>query len=210
MTRIKICGLTREEDAIEAARLGADFLGLIFVPSSPRFVEPERAAAVAARVREAGHVAKFVGVFHDASADYMREIASLVGLDLFQLHGAQSDDEIRNLNTPVIKTLRVGETLPDTHGTPSAAWLLFDTYDERRVGGTGRRFDWSLMATYERNKPFFLSGGLNPENVVAAITLVRPDAIDVSSGVESEPGVKDHARLAKMFQRVRRAEARPT
>ena len=203
MTRIKICGLTRGEDAVEAARLGADFLGLIFVPSSPRFVEPERAAAVAARVREAGHTPKFVGVFHDASADYMHEIASLVGLDLFQLHGGQGDDEIRDLNTPVIKTLRVGETLPDTHGAPSAAWLLFDTYDERRGGGTGRRFDWSLLATYERNKPFFLSGGLNADNVVAAITLVRPDAIDVSSVVESEPGVKDHGKMAKLIERVR-------
>src|SRR6058998_2917984 len=102
MTRIKICGLTREEDALEAARLGADFLGLIFVPSSPRFIEPERAAAVAARVRQAGHTAKFVGVFHEASADYMREIASLVGLDLFQLHGSEGEDEIRDLGTPTI------------------------------------------------------------------------------------------------------------
>jgi phosphoribosylanthranilate isomerase len=204
MTKIKICGLTREEDALEAARLGADFLGLIFVPSSPRFVEPERAAALVARVREAGRTPKFVGVFHDASADYMREIASLVGLDLFQLHGPEGDDEIRDLNVPVIKTLRVGDTLPDTHSSPSAAWLLFDTYDERRVGGTGRRFDWSLLAIYERNKPFFLSGGLNADNVVAAISLVRPDAIDVSSGVEAgEPGVKDHARMAKLIERVR-------
>jgi phosphoribosylanthranilate isomerase len=204
MTKIKICGLTREEDALEAARLGADFLGLIFVPASPRFVEPERAAAIVARVRAAGHAAKFVGVFHEASVDYMREIASLVGLDLFQLHGSESDDEIRDLGTPVIKTLRVGDTLPDTHSTPSAAWLLFDTYDERRVGGTGRRFDWSLLAIYERNKPFFLSGGLNADNVVAAITLVRPDAIDVSSGVEAdEPGVKDHEKMAKLFERVR-------
>src|SRR4051794_41580046 len=97
MTRVKICGLTREEDAVEAARLGADFLGLIFVPASPRFVEPERAAAVAARVREGGHAPKFVGVFHDASADYMREIASLVGLDLFQLHGSETDEEIAAL-----------------------------------------------------------------------------------------------------------------
>src|SRR5436190_4145436 len=203
MTKIKICGLTREEDAVEAARLGADFLGLIFVPASPRFVEPERAAAITKSVRDAGHAAKFVGVFHDASADYMREIASLVGLDLFQLHGAQTDDEIRDLQAPVIKTLRVGEALPDTHGSPSAAWLLFDTYDERRPGGTGRRFDWSLLATYERNKPFFVSGGLNPDNVVAAITLVRPDAIDVSSGVESAPGVKDHSKMAKLIERVR-------
>jgi phosphoribosylanthranilate isomerase len=210
MTKIKICGLTREDDAVEAARLGADFLGLIFVPASPRFVEPERAAVIAARVRDAGHGPKFVGVFHDASADYMREIASLVGLDLFQLHGSEHDDEIRDLNTPVIKTLRVGDILPDTHGTPSAAWLLFDTYDARRVGGTGRRFDWSLLAMYERNKPFFLSGGLNAENVVAGLTLVRPDAIDVSSGVESdEPGVKDHGKMKRLFDRVRRAEARP-
>jgi phosphoribosylanthranilate isomerase len=204
MTKIKICGLTREEDALEAARLGADFLGLIFVPSSPRFVEPERAAAVAARVRDAGYTPKFVGVFHDASADYMREIASVVGLDLVQLHGAEGEEEIRDLDIPAIKTLRVGDTLPDTHGTPSAAWLLFDTYDERRAGGTGRRFDWSLLAMYERNKPFFLSGGLNPDNVVAALTLVRPDAVDVSSGVEAgEPGVKDHAKLAKLIERVR-------
>src|SRR5262245_18802857 len=123
MTKIKICGLTREEDAVEAAKLGADFLGLIFVESSPRFIAPERAGAVAARVREAGHTPKFVGVFHDASADYMREIASVVGLDLFQLHGSEGDDEIRDLNMPIIKTLRVGDTLPDTHSTPSAAWL---------------------------------------------------------------------------------------
>src|SRR5207244_6854365 len=135
MTRIKICGLTREEDAVEAARLGADFLGLIFVPSSPRFIEPERAAALTARVREAGHTPKFVGVFHDASADYMREIAAVAGLDLFQLHGAEGDEEIRALDVPIIKTLRVGDTLPDTRTTPSAAWLLFDTYDERRIGG---------------------------------------------------------------------------
>lgn len=204
MTKIKICGLTRADDALEAARLGADFLGLIFVPASPRFIEPERAAEITARVREEGHAVKFAGVFHDASADYMREIAAVAGLDLVQLHGAEGDDEIRDLNIPAIKTLRVGDTLPDTHSTPSAAWLLFDTFDERRVGGTGRRFDWSLLAMYERNKPFFLSGGLNPENVVAAITLVRPDAIDVSSGVEGdEPGVKDHAKLARLIERVR-------
>lgn len=204
MTRIKICGLTREEDAVEAARLGADFLGLIFVPDSPRFVEPERAAAIAARVRDAGHAPKFVGVFHEASAEYMAEIGSVAGLDLFQLHGSEGEDEIRALDTPVIKGLRVGDTLPDTRTTPSAAWLLFDTYDDRRIGGTGRRFDWSLLAIYERHKPFFLSGGLNAENVVAALSLVRPDAIDVSSGVESgEPGVKDHGKMARLFERVR-------
>jgi phosphoribosylanthranilate isomerase len=146
-----------------------------------------------------------VGVFHDASADYIREICSVVGLDVVQLHGGESEDDISALGIPAIKTLHVGDTLPDVHATPTAAWLLFDTYDVQRSGGTGKRFEWSLMATYDRSKPFFLSGGLNPDNVVAAISLVRPDAIDVASGVEASPGVKDHANVARLFERVRRS-----
>ena len=205
MTKIKICGLTREEDALFAAGAGADFLGFIFVPSTPRYLEPERAAAIVAAVRSSGKTPKFAGVFRDASSEYILEIASLVGLDMVQLHGSETDEDIQSLGIPAIKTLRVGDTLPDTHGAPNAAWLLFDTYDERRAGGTGRRFDWSLLALYERSKPFFLSGGLTPENVVAAISLVRPDGIDISSGVESEPGVKDHGKLTRLFERVHRA-----
>jgi len=204
MTKIKICGITREEDALFCAEQGADFTGFIFVPSTPRYVEPEKAAAIAAKVRERETRPKMVGVFRDASNDYIREIHNLVGFDVVQLHGGETDDAIRDLGIPAIKTLRVAETLPDTHAAPNAAWLLFDTYDERRAGGTGRRFDWSLLATYERSKPFFLSGGIDPENVVAAISLVRPDAIDLSSGVESSPGVKDHEKIARLFERVRR------
>ena len=204
MTKIKICGITREEDALFCADQGADFTGFIFVPSTPRYVEPEKAAAIAAKVRERETRPKMVGVFRDASNDYIREIHNLVGFDVVQLHGSESDDAIRELGIPAIKTLRVAETLPDTHAAPNAAWLLFDTFDERRSGGTGRRFDWSLLATYERSKPFFLSGGIDPENVVAAISLVRPDAIDLSSGVESAPGVKDHEKIARLFERVRR------
>jgi phosphoribosylanthranilate isomerase len=205
MTRIKICGITREEDALYAAQAGADFLGFIFVPSTPRHIEPEAAAAIATAVRAAGRAPKFVGVFRDASSEYIREISNLVGLDVVQLHGSETDEDIQTLGIPAIKTLRVGDTLPDTTGAPTAAWLLFDTYDERRTGGTGRRFDWSLLALYERSKPFFLSGGLTPDNVVAAISLVRPDAIDISSGVEGdEPGVKDHKKIARLFDRVRR------
>jgi phosphoribosylanthranilate isomerase len=205
MTRIKICGLTREEDALFAADKGADFLGFIFVPSTPRFVEPERAAAMAARVRENREKRpNIVGVFRDASADYIREIATLVGLDFIQLHGKESNDDLAAVGIPTIKTVRVGDTLPETAGHPAAEWMLFDTFDERRIGGTGRRFDWSLLANYPRTKPFFLSGGLTPETVGAAISLVRPDAVDVSSGVESEPGVKDHAKIDQFIQRVRR------
>jgi len=205
MTRIKICGITREDDALAAAAHGADFLGFIFVPSTPRFVEPERAAAIAAAVRDRGDAPKIVGVFRDASNDYIRAIADVVGLDVVQLHGAESDDDIRELGIPAVKTLRVGDALPETHTTPSAAWLLFDTFDVSRSGGTGRSFDWGLLTTYERSKPFFLSGGLGPDNVAAAISLVRPDAVDLCSGVEASPGVKDHGKLARLFERIKRS-----
>ncbi|SRR5216684_1198158 len=204
MTKIKICGITNEDDALFCASCGADFLGFIFVPASPRYIEPEKAGAVVTRMRETFHLPKVVGVFQDASPDYIREISNVAGLDLVQLHGSEGDDDIGALGIPAIKTLHVRDMIPDTHAAPSAAWLLFDTFDERRAGGTGRRFDWSLLATYDRSRPFFLSGGLTPDNVVAAISLVRPDAIDVASGVEASPGVKDQAKVASLFERVRR------
>ena len=205
MTKIKICGITNEADALFCAEAGADFLGFIFVPSSPRHIEPEKAGAIAARLRKSANAPKIVGVFRDASVDYIQEIRNVVFLDVVQLHGSEREDEIRDLAMPAIKTLHIGETLPDTHGTPTAAWLLFDTFDERRSGGTGRRFDWSLLATYERSKPFFLSGGLTPDNIVAAVSMVRPDAIDVASGVEASRGIKDHDKVARLFERVRRS-----
>ena len=205
MTKIKICGLTREEDVVYAADRGADFLGFIFVPSTPRFIEPERAAAITAGIREREQRPRLVGVFRDASADYVREIASIVGLDFVQLHGTESDEDVRAMGIPAIKSFRVGDTLPDTTAHPAADWLLFDSFEERRSGGTGRRFDWSLLAMYPRTKPFFLAGGLSPDNVAAAISLVRPDALDISSGVELEPGVKDHAKIDELFKRVRRS-----
>ena len=204
MTKIKICGLTREGDAVLCADRGADFLGFIFVESSPRFIEPERAATIAARLRERDTSPKLVGVFRDASVDYVKEIVSLVGLDYVQLHGSESDELIQAVGIPAVKTYRVGDELPDTTDHDSAEWVLFDTYDERRIGGTGRRFDWSLLSMYPRTKPFFLSGGINPDNIAAAISLVRPDGIDIASGVESEPGVKDRVKIDRLFERMKR------
>ena len=209
MTKIKICGLTREEDALFCAARGADFLGFIFVPDTPRFIQPEQAGAIITNVREresqAARLPQMVGVFHDASPAYIREIVAVAGLDLVQLHGTESDEDIQTLGVPAIKSFRVGDTLPDTTAHPSAEWLLFDTFDERRTGGTGRRFDWSLLAMYPRTKPFFLSGGIDPDNVAAAISLVRPDAIDLSSGVEGdEPGVKHLTKVERLFERIRR------
>ena len=201
MTKVKICGITRLEDAQVCAELGADFLGFVFVPSSPRYIEPEKAAEIMAAVedrrsrlsRQAGLPAlHFVGVFVD-------ELIPVPGLHYVQLHGAESDDDVCAAGLPAIKALRVGDVLPDTTAHPSAEWLLFDT-----GAGTGRRFDWSLLAMYPRTKPFFLAGGLGPDNVGAAISLVRPDGVDLSSGVESAPGIKDHAKLRTLFERVRR------
>lgn len=205
MTSIKICGLTREEDVLFCADRGADFVGLIFVPSTPRFIEPERAAAITAQLRTREQRPRIVGVFRDSSPEYVKEIAGLVGLDLVQLHGNETNDVIDAIGLPAIKAFRVGDALPNTNAHPSAEWFLFDTYEERRAGGTGRRFDWSLLANYPRTKPFFLSGGLAADNIAAAVSLVRPDGIDVSSGVESEPGVKDHEKIETLFHRVRRA-----
>ena len=205
MTKLKICGLTRLEDALLCADRGADFLGFIFVPDSPRFIEPEKAAEIVAALQARVELPKIVGVFRDSSVDYMRELTALVPLDYTQLHGAETEEDVQLLGVPAIKSFRVGDVLPDTNATPSADWLLFDTYDERRGGGTGRRFDWSLLALYPRTKPFFLSGGINADNAGAAISLVRPDALDVASGVESEPGIKDREKIDALFDRVRRA-----
>jgi phosphoribosylanthranilate isomerase len=204
MTKIKICGITRAEDAVLAATLGADFLGMIFVPESPRYLRAAQAAEIVRAVRaEAPSQPRFVGVFRNAAPETLRETAAVAGLDYLQLHGAESDDDIRAAGLPVIKGIHIGETLPDTNAHPAAEWLLFDTLHGRHSGGTGKRFDWQLLAGYPRTKPFLLAGGINPGNVADAIRTVRPDAIDLASGVESAPGIKDHHQLRILFERVR-------
>jgi phosphoribosylanthranilate isomerase len=194
--KIKICGLTREEDAVFAAEHGADFLGMIFVAASPRCIDVARASSIARAV--VGSRSKLVGVFRDSPSAEICDIVQRVGLDLVQLHGSETDADIVDIGVPVIKTLTVGDTPPDATSHPHAEWILFDSGG----GGTGRRFDWSLLATYERKQPFLLAGGITPDNVAAAISVVRPDAIDVASGVESSPGVKDHAKIEKLIRRV--------
>jgi phosphoribosylanthranilate isomerase len=205
MTKIKICGLTRKEDALLAANLGADFLGFIFVAESPRCVDAETVARIAGRVRALNTPPKIVGVFRDATANRVREAAARATLDLVQLQGQETDADICAIGLPAIKAIHVSDRKPTTNGHPSAQWLLFDTYDERRAGGTGRSFDWSLLAELDRSKPFLLAGGLNPDNVAAAVSAVRPDAIDLASGVESAPGIKDNRKLEALFERMRKA-----
>ncbi|HEX7833644.1 MAG TPA: phosphoribosylanthranilate isomerase [Thermoanaerobaculia bacterium] len=188
MTLVKICGITREEDATLATQLGADFLGFIFVKESPRCVTPEV-------VRDIGGATK-VGVFRNASLDEIQRIADVAQLDLIQLHGDESDDDVRAMPLPVIKAFNVRDALPATN--TSAKYVMFDS-----GGGTGRTFDWSLLAQYDRAKPFFLAGGINADNVDDALR-IAPDAIDLASGVERAPGIKDHDKLKRLFERVKR------
>lgn len=209
MTKIKICGITRLEDATLAAELGADFLGFIFVPDSPRYIDPKRAARIISQVQWSGgkgsrHDGRplesqplhCVGVFRDASLEEMRRVSQIAGNEYVQLHGNEPDEVAREIGKPVINAVNVTDGVPIV--ATSAEWMMFDT-----GGGTGRTFDWSLLTRVSRSKPFFLAGGLTPDNVEEAIRAVRPDGIDLASGVESAPGVKDHAKLRKLFDRVR-------
>jgi phosphoribosylanthranilate isomerase len=205
VTRVKICGITRAEDAELAIQLGADYLGFIFVKESPRYLDPATARAIvttcgaaAASAADAGarsgrRSTNFVGVFRDAPLDEVRRIVDQVQLDLVQLHG----DEAYVLDIPTIRAFNVGDQLPDT--TTAAEYVLFDT-----GGGTGRTFDWSLLEQHPPSKPFFLAGGINPDNVAEAIERTKPFAIDIASGVESAPGIKDHSKLRKLFERIER------
>jgi phosphoribosylanthranilate isomerase len=203
--RVKICGITRREDAELAARLGADYLGLIFVPGTPRFVTPEHAAEI---LGFAPHPPA-IGVFMDAAADEIRQTVERVGLAGVQLHGDESPEECSDMPGFRIKTFRVrgAESLArcDEYDTEA---VLCDTHVEGLAGGTGRAFDHGLVVELARRRRLFLSGGLNPDNVVAAARLVRPWAVDVASGVERAPGIKDPAKLEIFFARLAEAGLR--
>ena len=182
MTKIKICGITRADDAELAIELGADFLGFIFAKDSPRYVAHPPMT----------HGVKRVGVFRGATRDEILRTIEFAHLDLVQIHGEPFD-----AGGPVIHAFKVGDTLPDT--TTNADYVLFDT-----GGGTGRTFDWALLDRYPRTKPFFLAGGITPDNAADAVAIAKPYAIDLASGVERAPGIKDHDKLRKLFEAMQR------
>ena len=199
MTRVKICGVRRVEDALLAAELGAYAVGFVFWPSSPRFVDPEDAQPIAAALPP---FVTTVGVFVDQPEDYVAKIARRLNLGAIQLHGQESAREYANGSVRVIKSVAVhdGEDcLPAVRAVPASATVLLDAHDPIRRGGTGRTIDWNQAAASARLRPIILSGGLNAENARDAVEAVRPYAIDVSSGVESTPGVKDPGMLRALF-----------
>jgi phosphoribosylanthranilate isomerase len=194
---VKICGITRPQDAERAVALGATAIGFMFWPSSPRRVGVDAARSIGRLVPAS--VMK-VGVFVDATAEELARAVAEVGLDAVQLHGSEAPDVVRDLGARVIKAVALGS--PDTDAQV-AQWtgttLLLDAHDPVRRGGTGRVIDWDRAAWLARRHEVILAGGLNPENVAEAVRRVRPAGIDVSSGVEQTPGVKDLVKLAAFF-----------
>ena len=197
---IKICGITRLEDAQAAVAAGANALGFVFWPKSPRYIEPAKARGIVATLPPSIHA---VGVFVDQAAADVNRIAEEVGLSQVQLHGDETKKYVQEMKRPVIKAVAVGVEESAVLGTwPSEVTVLLDVHDPVRKGGTGKVIDWVVAAEIAKLRPIILAGGLTPENVGEAIARVRPYGIDVSSGVEAQPGIKDHKRLAALFEAV--------
>jgi phosphoribosylanthranilate isomerase len=197
--RIKICGITNKEDALAATHLGADALGFIFA-ASPRKISVERAREI---IKALPPFVKTVGVFVDEDPERVSSIAAMCGLDILQLHGSESVDYCSSFDRRVIKAVRLQsrDDLDNLSQYVSVVdTLLLDTYLPNRLGGTGITFDWKLAIEARRYGRIILAGGLNPENVAAAISMVKPYAVDASSGLERSPGVKDHEKMAQFMR----------
>jgi phosphoribosylanthranilate isomerase len=202
--RIKICGITNKEDALAAAHFGADALGFVFA-TSPRKVSAESARNI---IKALPLFVTTVGVFVDEDPERVSSIASLCGLDILQLHGSESVDYCSRFDRRVIKAVRMqsrDELKNLSKYVDAVDGLLLDTYVPDKLGGTGITFDWKLAAEAKRYGRIILAGGLNPENVAAAISVVKPYAVDASSGLERSPGVKDHKKMARFIKEANEA-----
>lgn len=200
--RVKICGITRVEDALAAAAAGADAIGLVFYAKSPRAVEVEQARAIIAALPP---FVTTVGLFVDIERAELERILARVPLDLLQFHGDEAVAQCEGFNRPYIKALRVkagDDIAAQARRYPSAQGILLDTYVEGVPGGTGEAFDWSLVP-HDLGRPVILAGGLRPDNVAAAVVQVRPYAVDVSGGVEASKGIKDAQRIGAFVRAAR-------
>jgi phosphoribosylanthranilate isomerase len=200
--RVKICGITRVEDALAAAAAGADAIGLVFYADSPRAVGVEQARAIIAALPP---FVTTVGLFVDAGRDELAHILASVPLDLLQFHGDESAEQCEGLGRPYIKALRVragDDIVARVADYPGAQGILLDAYVEGVPGGTGEAFDWSLIPQ-GLSKPLILAGGLRPDNVASAVARVRPYAVDVSGGVEASKGIKDAQKVGAFIRAAR-------
>ena len=204
MTRVKICGITSAEDAAAAVEAGADALGVVFAPGTPRCVAPEAAAEILAAVPP---LVATVGVFVDHPLEELLRIVSALRLHAVQLHGQEPAAYSRRIPVPVIRAVRVRDaaSLAPLETYPAHAFLL-DAYVAGVPGGTGAPISLELALQAKTRKPIILSGGLRPDTVSHAIRLVRPFGVDVSSGVEASPGRKDHRKVREFIVNVRHAD----
>lgn len=204
--RVKVCGTTQGVDAELACQLGVDALGFIFYKKSPRYIDVADAASI---IRQLPLFVDKVGVFVNSSLSEL-EAAVKTGLSIIQLHGDETPQDCAAIQQEfphchIIKAFRVGEESSADMFEPyndCVACFLLDTYVKGAKGGTGESFDWTVIKKLDLKKPFLLAGGLSPENIELAIHHVRPYGLDVNSGVEVEPGVKDHRRLRELMQLV--------
>jgi phosphoribosylanthranilate isomerase len=205
-TRIKVCGLTRLDDAWRAVELGVDALGFVFWPGSPRCVSLRQAAPIAAALPP---FVSTVGVFVNQPLEEIRTVAASLGLSAIQLHGDESPWSWGDVPGRCIKAIGVGAGIDAAAvaAWPQEVWPLLDAHDAARRGGTGRACDWDAAAEVSRTRPIILAGGLDASNIGEAVARVRPFAVDVSSGVEREPGVKDPDRLRAFVESVAAADA---
>jgi phosphoribosylanthranilate isomerase len=201
--RVKVCGVTRPEDARAAVRAGASAIGMVFWPKSPRCITVERARGIAAAARGVTRV----GVFVDQPLEQVAAVVRAVPLDAVQLHGHETLGDYP-LGRPILKSFGLGTAwhVGMLDGLPDTVLPLLDAHDEVRKGGTGTRIDWEMAAAAASLRRVMLAGGLTPENVGEAIRRVRPYGVDVSSGVETAvPGVKDERRISMLMAAVREA-----
>lgn len=205
-TRVKICGITRAEDALAAINEGADALGFVFYEGSPRFIDVESAKELLSIIHP---FINKVALFVNADYGYVSDIIKALSIDTLQFHGDEDEAFCSSFNLPYMKALRMQETtdlnqLAATYH--SASGLLVDAFDSSQYGGTGQTFDWGLLPD-SCPLPIILAGGLNKDNVHQAILNTKPYAVDVSSGVEQSKGVKSHALIQQFMKEVKRANA---
>lgn len=201
--RVKVCGITRLEDALTASRLGADAVGFVFYDKSPRYIEPAKAAAI---IRQLPPFVSAVGLFVNPSQAEIDEVLRYCPLGVLQLHGDESPEFCEAQNRRVLKAIPVSTREDLQRASHYACSVLLDAMAPKGVyGGTGTTFDWSLLDGFTHDYPLILAGGLNSTNVEPALSVRQWFALDVSSGVEIAPGIKDEAKMRAFIERVNAA-----
>ena len=202
-TRIKFCGLTRQQDVLEAAQMGVHAIGLVFHPDSPRAVDVQQAQGLS---RVCPPFITRVGLFMNQDASTIIEVLKHVELDILQFHGEEPEDYCVSFNKPYLKSIAMGGKTPDEIPEYSSAQAyLLDSNELGQPGGSGKAFDWGNIPK-NINKPVIVAGGLSPDNVTQAIQCIQPYAVDVSSGIESAKGIKDSEKMKTFINSVRVAD----